>query len=276
MEKEKVVTTIEEALSQAGVNENTLSENEKKDLDEKGFIVVPNFISQEKVEELRNRFEEIIAEEGKEAGAEVHQEKGTRRLSNTMNKGKVFDDIYMHPKLLAAMYHMIGRDFKVSAMNGRDVLKGQGLQKLHEDWNASFFEEGEVENDGDYRKPEDPYNVANSLVMLDDFNEDNGPTRVVPGTHKKEAPQFYLNDREAAHPEEVKVLGKAGDAVIFNSHLWHGGTNNISGEKRRVLHPYYVAREFDQQQDQRKYIKKETYERISPAARYLLDVQGAY
>lgn len=272
----KEITSIGEALSQAGVTEDTLTDEEKKQLDEQGFIMVRNFISQEKVEQLRQRFEEIIEEEGEEAGKEVHQEKGARRISNTMNKGEVFDDIYMHPKLLAAIYHIIGRDFKISAMNGRDVLKGQGLQKLHEDWNASFFEEGEIEDDGDYREPDDPYNVANSLVLLDDFNENNGPTRVVPGTHKMRAPQFYLEDREAPHPDEVKVIGQAGDAVIFNSHLWHGGTNNISGEKRRVLHPYFVAREFKQQQDQRKFITKETYDRISPAARYILDVQGAF
>jgi ectoine hydroxylase-related dioxygenase (phytanoyl-CoA dioxygenase family) len=112
--------------------------------------------------------------------------------------------------------------------------------------------------------------------MLDDFKEDNGATRVVPGTHLKKAPQFCIEDRIADHPEQVLVTGKAGTVVVMNSHLWHGGTNNITGESRKVLHPYYVAREFKQQQDQRKYITKETYERISPAARYLLDVEGAF
>jgi ectoine hydroxylase-related dioxygenase (phytanoyl-CoA dioxygenase family) len=90
------------------------------------------------------------------------------------------------------------------------------------------------------------------------------------------APQFILEDREAPHPDEIKVLGKAGDVIVFNSHLWHGGTTSYSDAKRRVLHPYYVAREFAQQQDQRKHIIKETYDRITPAARYILDVEGAY
>ena len=266
----KKISNIKEALSEAGVTENTLTEDEKKSLDEKGYVMFRGLIDPAWVKEMQDRFEFLFKQEGDRAGTEVHQEKGTRRLSDLMNKGEMFDGVYMHPKILAGMYHIIGRDFKMSAMNGRDSLKGQGLQPLHEDWNDFN------ENDGAMREPNDPFHVANSLVMLDDFTEDNGPTRVVPGTHKMKAPQFYLEDQMAPHPDEIKVLGKAGDAIVFNSHLWHGGTINKSGAKRRVLHPYYVAREYTQQQDQRKYIRRETYERISPAARYILDVEGAY
>ena len=270
MTTSKEITNIKEALAAAGVTEDTLTEEEKTSLDEQGFVMFHDLIAPESIKKIQDRFEELFAEEGDRAGMEVHQEKGTRRLSDLMNKGEIFDEIYMNPKILAGMYHIIGRDFKMSAMNGRDVLKGQGLQPLHEDWND--FNEG----DGDMREPEDPFHVANSLVMLDDFTPDNGPTRVVPGTHKMKAPQFYLDDREAPHPDEIKVLGKAGSAIVFNSHLWHGGTTSQSDAKRRVLHPYYVAREYPQQQDQMKYIRKETYDRISPAARYILDVMGAY
>ncbi|MEH7304578.1 phytanoyl-CoA dioxygenase family protein [Neobacillus drentensis] len=276
MNVQEKIKSFTEALTIFGVNENTLTEQEKKDLDEKGFVIFENLIDEKWLNELREKYNDLVEIEGAEAGTEVHQEAGTHRLSNLMNKGEVFDGCYTHPKVLASIYHIIKREFKVSAMNGRDAVKGHGLQALHEDWNDSFFEEGVMEKDGDYRNPADPFNVAISLWMLDDFKEDNGATRVVPGTHLKKAPQFYLKDRLADHPEQVLVTGKAGTVAVMNSHLWHGGTNNLTGESRRVLHPYYVAREFKQQQDQRKYITKETYDRISPAARYLLDVEGAF
>lgn len=264
------IDTIEKALTRLGVTESTLSDEEKRSLDEQGFVIFPNLISPSWLTQLQDKFEELIEIEGENAGKEVDtQERGARRLSDLVNKGEVFDGAYTNPKVLAAVYHILRRDFKFSSLNGRDAIKGQGQQPLHEDWN-------DYKQDGTYRKANDPYYVANSLWMLDDFTFDNGATRVVPGTHKWKAPQFYLEDRLAAHPDEIKVLGKAGTVVVFNSHLWHGGTTNVSGAKRRTLHAYYVVREFEQQLDQRKYITRSTYDRISPAAKYILDVEGAY
>ncbi len=268
---DRKITSIDEALRELGVTDQTLSAEEKQSLDEKGFVVFPNLIDQAWLEQLQNAYDQLLAEEGDSAGKEVHQEGGTKRLSDLMNKGEVFDGCYTHPKVLAAIHHILQADFKVSAMNGREALKGGGLQALHEDWNESFFDSTD-NPDGDYRNPDDPFYVAISLWMLDDVTEENGATRVVPGTHRRRAPQFELADRMADHPEQVLVTGSAGTVVVMNSHLWHGGTTSVSGARRRVLHPYYVARQFQQQQDQRKYIRKSTYDRISPAARYLLDV----
>ena len=101
----------------------------------------------------------------------------------------------------------------------------------------------------------------------------NGATRLVPGTHLLAGrPADYVADINADHPEQILLEGEAGTVLVYNAHLWHGGTRNTTGLHRRVLHPAYIAREFPQQLDQRKYIRQSTFERISPAARYLLDV----
>ena len=47
---------------------------------------------------------------------------------------------------------------------------------------------------------------------------------------------------ENHHPGEVRVTAGAGAALIFNGHLWHGGTRNGSREPRRVLQCQLVAR----------------------------------
>jgi ectoine hydroxylase-related dioxygenase (phytanoyl-CoA dioxygenase family) len=269
--------TIEEALTQLGVSDATLTAEERQRLDEDGYLIFPDLIDPVWLKALQDRFDALLAEEGERAGTEVHQEAGTRRLSDLMNKGAVFDGCYTHPKVLAAIHHILQSDFKVSAMNGREPVQGGGFQAWHEDWNEAFFDSPEQNQwNGAYREPDDSFYVAISLWMLDDFSETNGATRVVPGSHRSRAPQFAMADRRADHPKQVLLTGKAGTVVVMNSHLWHGGTTNVSGARRRVLHPYYVARQFAQQEDQRRYIRRETYERISPAARYLLDVEGAY
>ncbi len=60
---------------------------------------------------------------------------------------------------------------------------------------------------------------------------ENGATRVVPGSHRwSKLPQEVLSNPIEPHPEEVLLLGKAGSVVVMNTHAWHGGTANRTGE----------------------------------------------
>src|SRR5690606_6771481 len=124
---------IQEALTQIGFTDDILTKEEKAELDQNGYIVFENIIDPIWLEELRYLFERNLEKEGKDAGKEVHQEKGARRLADLVNKGAAFTQIYTHPKILAAVYHVIGRDFKLSSLNGRDAKPGEGLQGLHAD-----------------------------------------------------------------------------------------------------------------------------------------------
>jgi ectoine hydroxylase-related dioxygenase (phytanoyl-CoA dioxygenase family) len=70
----------------------------------------------------------------------------------------------------------------------------------------------------------------------------------------------------------VLLLAPAGTVVVFNSHLWHGGTLNRSSSPRRATHAYFTRRGNTQQLDQKKYIRPPTLDQLSPAARFILDV----
>jgi ectoine hydroxylase-related dioxygenase (phytanoyl-CoA dioxygenase family) len=202
----------------------------------------------------------LMQKEGASAGKEVHQEEGTRRLADLVNKGEVFDKIYIHPRILAAVHHILKRDFKLSSLNARDAIPGQGHQDFHADWGA--------------RKEEEPFHVVNSVWMIDDFTADNGATRILPGSHKLAGEAGdTLKDPKAPHPDEVLAIAPAGSVLVFNAHAWHGGTKNHTQKTRRACHGYFTAREHEQQLNQREYIRKSTYDRISPAARYILDVE---
>jgi ectoine hydroxylase-related dioxygenase (phytanoyl-CoA dioxygenase family) len=160
--------------------------------------------------------------------------------------------------VLGAIAHVLG-DFTLSSLNSRAALPGHGQQRLHADW-------GEAVSPGNYQ-------VCNSIWLIDDFTEFNGATRVVPGSHRSaRLPREVIADPTAPRPAEVKILGTAGTVVIFNSHLWHGGTRNITGRPRRALHSYFCRRGLKQQLDQRAYLRPETLARLSPAAQYILGV----
>lgn len=253
------ISNIEEALRQLGVAPDTLSPEEKDGLDELGYVIFPDILSSFQLEELRDKYEELMDTEGMNAGKEVHQEEGTRRLADLVNKGEIFDGIYTHPKILAAIHHVLKREFKLSSLNARDAIPGAGRQALHADWGT--------------RAEHEPFHVCNSIWLIDEFTPENGATRVVPGTHRLAGlPRDYLEDPMAPHPDEVLIVAPAGSVGVFNSHLWHGGTHNRTDRTRRALHSYYTTREHPQQLNQAQYIRKRTYDRLCQAARYLLDV----
>jgi len=107
--------------------------------------------------------------------------------------------------------------------------------------------------------------------MLDDFTTENGALRVVPGSHRwGRRPQDVLGDPKRPHPDEVLVTGRAGDLVVMNSHLWHGGTANRTDRPRLALHAFYCRWDKPQQQYQKALLRPETQAALSPAARLIL------
>ena len=103
-------------------------------LDADGFVILEDVISPDWLAELRHAFDAIFDREGDKAGAEVAQMEGVRRLADLVNKGTVFDDVYLQPLLLTAVFHVLQRPFKLHSLNGHDPLPGSGLQGLHADW----------------------------------------------------------------------------------------------------------------------------------------------
>ncbi len=251
--------TIQDALHELGVREDTLTPEEKAQLDRDGFLPLYHILTPEQVTQFGARLDALTAEEGDEGGKEVHQEAGTDRLSDLVNKDPMFEICFTHPRVLAGVAHVLNGNLKLSSLNSRAALPGQGLQHLHADWSGAVAP-------GDYY-------VCNSIWLLDDFIEENGATRVVPGSHRSgTTPQKEMKDPAAPHPQEVQVIAPAGTVVVFNSHTWHGGTLNASPNRRRAMHSYFCRRDQKQQLDQRKYIRPETRARLSEAAQSILDV----
>src|SRR6516165_1086391 len=238
------------ALAELGVTDATIDARTSDQLDQDGYAPLPGVLSAAQLTAIRTRLDELLAAEGDQAGLEVHQEAGTDRLAALVNKGEMFRPCFTDPRVLACVAHVLG-DFKLSSLNFRAALPGHGHQSLHADFGG--------------RVPPEGYQVCNSIWLLDDFTADNGATRVVPGSHRLGVPpRDAMPDPAAAHPGEVQLIAPAGTVVIFNSHLWHGGTRNRTGLPRRALHAYFTRRGNPQQLDQKKYIRQETLARLSP------------
>lgn len=259
---------ISAALHALGVREDTLTAAEKTSLDENGYLPLPGILTPAEVQAFLERVQALEEEEGGEAGQEVHQEAGTVRLADLVNKDPLFDVCWTHPKVLAAVAHVLQGDLKLSSLNARAALPGHGLQALHTDGAQRIPAVPPMPTDSRQQ-----YFVCNSIWLLSDFTPENGATRLVPGSQKLgQDPRQVLADPLAQHPHEILVLGQAGSVVIFNSHTWHGGTVNHTDQPRRAFHSYFCRRTLPQQLDQRAYLRPQTEARLSEAQRVVLDV----
>jgi ectoine hydroxylase-related dioxygenase (phytanoyl-CoA dioxygenase family) len=235
-----------------------MTELEQRQLDTDGYVVLENFLDPAHLDQLRDRVEELYDAEGENAGHEFRKEPHARRLANLVDKGQVFERLVAFPRVLELVGHVLGPKFKLSSLNARSADPfSPEAQPLHCDAGALPDEQG--------------YWVCNTIWLLDDFTSENGPTRIVPGSqHWGEFPQQALEDPSAAHPDEVFVLAPAGSVVVMNTHAWHGGTRNRTAHPRRALHAFYCRRDKPQQQYQKKLLRAETQERLSPELRWLL------
>jgi ectoine hydroxylase-related dioxygenase (phytanoyl-CoA dioxygenase family) len=235
-----------------------MTDREKQQLDEQGYVLLENFMGDDLLNALRRRIGELYAEEGDHAGSEFRTEEHAHRLANLVNKGEVFQRAVALPTLLEYVRHVLGSEIKLSSLNARSADPGTDVgQPLHVDMAAIPDERG--------------YWVCNTVWMLDDFTADNGATRMVRGTHKSgRRPQDVLADPLASHPDETLLIGKAGSVAVMNAHLWHGGTANRTSAPRLAMHAFYCRRDKPQQQYQKQLLRPDVQAGLSADLRHLL------
>ena len=182
-------------------------------LDRDGYYVFRNLLDGATIERLRRLFDGDASS-------------GTLHVPD-LEKREETRGIHDHPLVLAAVHHILRREFVVQHFAGRAPLPGFGQQGLHTDWYTAA--------------PDGHYVAATALWLLDDFTRTNGATRIVPGTHRLAKPlPKNLQQPLAHHPGEELVIARAGSALVLNGHLWHSGTKNESSVQRRVLQCQYV------------------------------------
>lgn len=181
----------------------------------------------------------------------------TTRVDDFVNRGPAFDDVYVYPPLLEACCRVIGRPFKLSSLLARTLRPHQPAQGLHVDVQPASAD----------------WPLLGFILMVDEFRPDNGATRFVPGSHEHpEPPKGAPGDLGSDHPEQVLACGPAGSLLVFNCSTWHGHGANASDRPRRSLQGFFVPRTGHAATDFGGRMLPERRQRLSPIAKYLLDV----
>lgn len=177
------------------------------------------------------------------------------RVSDFVNRGAAFDDLYVFPPLLEACCHVIGRPFKLSSLHARTLRPHTSAQELHVD----------VQRDSA------DWPLLGFILMIDEFRPDNGATRFVPGSHRWPGnPEGTMSDLRAEHDQQVLACGRAGSLLVFNGSAWHGHTENTSSGPRRSLQGAFIPRDGRAATDFAARMQPETRARLGQLARHVL------
>jgi ectoine hydroxylase-related dioxygenase (phytanoyl-CoA dioxygenase family) len=209
--------------SQARQDTSPLSAEDRVALDEAGFVVLRGVADARMVEAMREAWDRAMA-------APAARERGNNEGPDGMERDPAFHACLEHPRVMAAVAHVLDGDVVLLSMRGREPRMGSGQQGFHVDDAAPV-------------EP-DRQRIANAFWMLDDMDEANGATRVLPGSHRLyRLPDKALADRESRHPRQLTLKARAGDVIVFSAHLWHAGSRNVSGARRRIAMAHFARRE---------------------------------
>ena len=151
----------------------------------------------------------------------------TKRFTDVVVASSVFrDTVLQDPTILAVadeVMHRICDSYWLQSTQVIEIGPGNVRQMLHRDMAnyPIFLPMG----------PAAPEIVINFLIALTEFREDNGATRVIPGSHLW--PDYFALDDETHQPMTVPVEMQPGDALLVSGKVAHGGGANVTTDEYR-------------------------------------------
>ena len=182
----------------------------------------------------------------------------TVRFFDLLNKGEVWQRVAAHPKVTEVIRGVIGADCLLSTMGSALIGPGEPAQPLHGDDILYGFE-----------RPHKTI-VCNTVWALSDFTEQNGATRVVPGSHQWDSEPDYNKRYDSITAEMPK-----GSVCFIVGTVYHGGGANLSNDQRRMgLTINYCAGAVRQQENLMLSVSKELANTFSKDLQNLVGYQS--
>jgi ectoine hydroxylase-related dioxygenase (phytanoyl-CoA dioxygenase family) len=175
--------------------------------------------------------------EATQPGGDEFVGRNTRRTGALIARSPSFRELAAHPLVLGVLDRVLGdhaTNYQLHLTQVIDIGPGEPAQLVHRDqWAFDFFPFPagfEVE--------------CHTMWAMTDFTEENGGTRVIPGSHKWE-------DRLRPDPiQTVAVEMPKGSVLIYIGSLYHGGGPNASDGHRLGINVGYTLSWLRQEENQ--------------------------
>jgi ectoine hydroxylase-related dioxygenase (phytanoyl-CoA dioxygenase family) len=199
---------------------------------EQGFSVIEDAIEPDLVDELVEALERLETDLSVVPADNSFEGHNTVRIYNLLVHSEVFARVPVHDNVLPVVERVLDPGCLLSSLSSIAIGPDETPQPIHADDQLIPLP-----------KPHPPV-VCNTMWALTDFTEANGATRLVPGTHLRDSPDF------GRHYDSIPAVMPKGSVLVWHGSLWHGGGANTTAERRVGLACNYCAGYIRQQENQ--------------------------
>jgi hypothetical protein len=205
-----------------------LTPQQRQSLTDDGYLLVPSLLDPADLAPIAARLAEhvrqTVATWAEDPSLDTHGGAVTTRF-DLGDPGLA--PCYQHPLVADAATTVLADGWHLQALELRAPIPGAGEQGLHQDF-------------GEGRGTGPTWQALSAMWCISEFTRDNGPLRVIPGSHLASEPPIDTEHGYATgmgpHPDEVKILAPPGSVIFFNgADLWHSGTFNYTPAARLAL-----------------------------------------
>jgi ectoine hydroxylase-related dioxygenase (phytanoyl-CoA dioxygenase family) len=187
----------------------------------------------------------------------------TRRTGALIARSPAARELVTHPLVLAAVGCVLGHatSFQLHLTQLIAVGPGEPAQPVHRDqWAFDFFP-----------FPSGYEVQCNTIWAVDDFRDENGATRLVPGSHRA-ADKLTFADADT-----VPAAMPAGSILFYTGALYHGAGANRSPAVRRGINITYNVSWLRQEENQYLAVPQDVARTLpAPLLRLMGYARGAY
>ncbi len=202
----------------------------KLQYDSLGFCHLPKVLAPALVERLRIAFDRAVAECHDAWQQEVALGRADARycdIPNILDQDQAFVDIVDTPELAPILISLVGPDVQLNHTHARSFPPGKTFTAP---WHSDVTEVLGIALE------HSPSFFMKIHYFFEDLRPDQGCLAFIPGSHRFpiSMPRPKIENPENS-PLVTKVVPKAGDVIIFNTHVLHMALDNDSPLVRKSL-----------------------------------------
>jgi len=219
-----------------------------------GWSVVENVIAPDLVDELNDDLLRLEDELGIVPADNRFEGLHTTRIYNLLVHGQLYERVPVHPNVLPIVEKVLDPGLLISSLSSIAIGSDEKAQIIHADDQII-----------DLPKPHPPI-ICNTMWAITDFTEENGATRLCPGTQRSDH-----SPDPRGHYDSIPAVMSKGSVLVWVGSLWHGGGANRTDRRRVGVAMNYCAGFLRQQENQQLGIPMET---VKHFPRRLQDLVG--
>lgn len=267
------MTTQKKAQALTSVANDTPAEEILEIVTRDGGVIIKGFLTREQITRFNAEIEQPLralapgSTHENEIVAAFHGS-NTKRLTNLVTHSATFrSEVIDHPLVHEISDRVFLQESGTYWMTTAQVIEigpGNKAQMLHRDLENWFPFIG--------MGPAGPEVTINFLVALTDFTEENGATRVIPGSN------HWSDFEDRGTPEQtIPAVMNAGDVLLISGKTAHGGGANRTGDEyRRGLAFTFNAGFLTGEEAYPFLVDKELARTLSPRVQRMLGFRSQY